>query len=247
MQMKPLVLGTPAEALEILRRGEKFDVAVIDMQMPGMDGIGLARDIRAARSESEMPIVMLTSGAKDDGPPPVGVAAVINKPIKTAQLAEVLLRVCALTTEGPGAPARQSPVTPPPQDGSVHFLLAEDNPVNQKVALRMLEKLGYRADVAANGVEVLQALERKPYDVILMDVLMPEMDGLEATRLIRNRGGEIAQPVIIALTANALAGDRERCLSAGMDDYLTKPLQLEQLRMALELKIRAIKAQKKAS
>jgi CheY-like chemotaxis protein len=116
---------------------------------------------------------------------------------------------------------------------SLRLLLAEDNPVNQKVALQMLKKIGYRADVAANGREVLKALETQRYDVVFMDVQMPEMDGFEATRIIRNSFKAEDQPRIIALTAHALKGDRERCLKAGMDDYISKPIQLEELRSKL--------------
>ncbi len=111
---------------------------------------------------------------------------------------------------------------------ALHILLAEDNPVNQKVALQMLRKIGYEADVAANGFEVLQALERHPYDVILMDVQMPEMDGLEAAKRIRERWHN--RPKIIAITAYALEGDMDKCLDAGMDDYISKPIQMDELR-----------------
>ena len=113
-------------------------------------------------------------------------------------------------------------------------MLAEDNLVNQIVAKKMLEKLGYRADVAANGIEVLQALERRHYDVVLMDVQMPEMDGLEATSAIRKKWPDWRQPVIIAMTASALKGDREMCLAAGMDGYISKPAKIEELKTALE-------------
>jgi CheY-like chemotaxis protein len=116
----------------------------------------------------------------------------------------------------------------------LHLLLAEDNTVNQKLALRLLERMGYRADVVANGLEVLEALQRQRYDVILMDVQMPEMDGLEATRAIVKRWPEEQRPRIIAMTANAMQGDREECLAAGMDDYLTKPIQVKALHEALE-------------
>jgi CheY-like chemotaxis protein len=117
----------------------------------------------------------------------------------------------------------------------LHILLAEDNVVNQKLALRLLSQMGYRADVAANGLEVLQAVKRQPYDVILMDVQMPEMDGLEATRRLCAEPPESGPPCIIAMTANAMQGDREMCLEAGMDDYLSKPIRVEELVAALNL------------
>ena len=116
----------------------------------------------------------------------------------------------------------------------MHILLAEDNVVNQKVAVRMLERLGYRADVVADGQEAVEALYRQRYDVVLMDVQMPQMDGLEATQCLRAELPAARQPYIIALTANAMKGDRDRCLDAGMDDYLSKPVKLDSLRAALE-------------
>jgi CheY-like chemotaxis protein len=118
-------------------------------------------------------------------------------------------------------------------DSSLRILLAEDNAVNQKLALRLLQNIGYEADVANNGLEVIAALERQPYDVVLMDVQMPEMDGLEATRQICSRWSWVERPRIIAMTANAMQGDREECLAAGMDDYVSKPIRIEVLRKAL--------------
>jgi len=116
----------------------------------------------------------------------------------------------------------------------LRILLAEDNAVNQKLALRLLSQMGYRADVAGNGKEAVQALERQPYDLVLMDVQMPEMDGLEATRLICARWKQSERPRIVAMTASAMQGDREACLEAGMDDYLSKPIRVEELVRALE-------------
>jgi CheY-like chemotaxis protein len=115
----------------------------------------------------------------------------------------------------------------------LRILLAEDNAVNQKLALRLLQQMGYRADVAANGIEVIEALQRQPYDVVLMDVQMPDMDGLEATRRIVSRWSADQRPRIVAMTANAMQGDREECLAAGMDDYITKPIRVEALQQAL--------------
>ena len=116
----------------------------------------------------------------------------------------------------------------------IRILLAEDNAVNQKLALRMLDRMGYRADVAANGLEVLEALGRQFYDLIFMDVQMPEMDGLEATRAIRVMPSLARQPRVVAMTANAMQGDREMCLEAGMDDYVSKPIQVKELQRAIE-------------
>jgi CheY-like chemotaxis protein len=132
--------------------------------------------------------------------------------------------------------SREKPLLDPAmaQRNPLRILLAEDNAVNQKLALRLLEKLGYRADVAGNGLETIEALERHSYDVILMDIQMPEMDGLEATKQIRGQGQPAKQPAIIAMTAGAMEGDREAALAAGMDDYVTKPIRVEELVSALE-------------
>jgi CheY-like chemotaxis protein len=198
-----------------------------------MDGLTLASEIRNLKSE--IPLVMLTSlGRVVEAPPEVSFAAYLTKPIKPSQLYDVLVSIFA------GRPVRvREPAARPqfdPQMGQhhpLHILLAEDNVVNQKVALRILERLGYRADVAANGLEVLEALERQSYDVVLMDVQMPEMDGEEATRRIVEGWSEEQRPRIVAMTAHAMAGDRERYLVAGMDDYISKPVRVGELVGAL--------------
>jgi len=179
-----------------------------------------------------LPLVMLSSIGKLPASSETGVlAASLSKPVKPSQLFDTIARVFGLAA--PAAPAASVPA----ESGTVsalRLLLAEDNPVNQKVALHMLAKLGYRADTAANGLEVLAALKRQPYDVIFMDVQMPEMDGLEATRRIRaEQPPGSPGPWIIALTANAIEGDREITLQAGMDDYLTKPVKSADLAAAL--------------
>ena len=235
------------EALDWLGKGEVFDIAILDMQMPDMDGLTLAAEIRKQPSYEQLPLVMLTSIGRQhtDVNAVVGnFAAFLNKPVKQCQLYNELLRVLGeqpikvrlRDTHKVGH--RQG--MPQAQQLPLRILLAEDNTVNQKVALLTLQNIGYRADVAANGLEVLEALRRQPYDVVLMDMQMPEMDGLTATRCIcqewsnKQAGGTPApRPWIIAMTANAMQGDREACLAAGMDDYLSKPIKVEELIQAL--------------
>ena len=227
--MRPLAVEHPSEALALIEAGERFDVAVLDMQMPEMDGLALAREIR--RHRRELPLVLVTSlGGLPEARSATEFAAQLTKPLRASQLFDALMSVLgedaapqAIGSGGDGKPAA-SPL---------RILLAEDNAVNQKLALRLLERLGYHADVAWNGVEVLEALERQPYDVVLMDVQMPELDGLDATRRICGRWPDGERPHIIAMTANAMAEDREACLAAGMDDYVAKPIRPDELAEAI--------------
>jgi signal transduction histidine kinase/DNA-binding response OmpR family regulator len=224
--------GSPLEALEWIRRGDPCDVALLDYQMPVMDGLTLARDLRAVRGSESLFLVLLSSiGASL--PTVAGdavFAAVLSKPVRLSLLHDRLLEILAGRHD-----RRPSEASLPSREAAaaLRILVAEDNAVNQAVALRLLERLGYRADVAANGREVLDRLERERYDVILMDVQMPEVDGLEASRAVCGRWPPAQRPRIIAMTAEAMEGDRERCLAAGMDDYLTKPIRLDELRRAL--------------
>ncbi len=234
--MVPRDTGSPTEALEWIRRGDPFDAAILDMQMPEMDGLALAREIRRFRAARVLPLVMLTSlgRRKEDVEAGVDFAAHLTKPIKASQLYEALMSVFGEISEearpvGAGV-ARGSEAT---SRGPPQVLLADDNAVNQQLALALLKKMGYRADVATNGAEVLEALARRPYDVVLMDVEMPVMDGLEASRRINQEWPAGQRPRIIAMTANAMQGDREACLAAGMDDYLSKPIRREELAAAL--------------
>ncbi|NQE37632.1 response regulator [Microcoleus asticus] len=292
-------------ALDWLAAKEEFDLAVLDMQLPEMDGLTLAAQIRRYPDCEKLPLVMLTSiGRQEINTPAIEVdfAAFLNKPIKQSQLYNVLINIFGEQTpefrgQRASGPFLQSiPVLA--ENLPLRILLADDHLVNQKVALQILQRMGYRADVAGNGIEVLEALCRQPYDVVLMDVQMPEMDGLETTRRIReqfsadltlendtgesevsandeqsnnrkskienpkltdeesnnrkskienrkstdeesnNRKSKIenrksTRPWIVAMTANAMQGDREECMAAGMDDYLSKPIAIDQLVRAL--------------
>ncbi|MEI6105943.1 MAG: PAS domain S-box protein [Opitutae bacterium] len=221
---------TPAEALALLSRGENFDAAILDMQMPEMDGHMLAREIRRLRP---LPLVLLSSLGRVADPEGL-FAANLTKPVKPSQLQDALARLL-WDKHDAAVVASAGPVSAPRVEYPERILLAEDNTVNQKVALYMLHNLGYRADVAANGREVLAAVQRQPYDIILMDVQMPEMDGLEASRrLVQLRPAPETRPWIVAMTANAMQGDRENCFAAGMDDYLSKPIKPHELKAAIQ-------------
>ncbi len=249
--MQARVVSSGKEALELLGQGEQFDIAILDMHMPGMDGVQLATRIHSQemanrteiveRSNSTprpMPIVLYTSlmmRRSTESFNRANIVAVLVKPARPALLRETLINIMQGKTRPDAATTLYS--TFDHQLGERHplrILLAEDNIINQKVALRLLEKMGYRADVAANGQEVLNALHKKFYDVILMDVQMPEMDGVETTQRIREYWPHDQQPCIIALTAHAMQGDRQWLLTAGMDDYMGKPIRVEELAEKLQ-------------
>ncbi|MCL6750280.1 PAS domain S-box protein [Nostoc sp. CCCryo 231-06] len=235
-KMQAYAVKSGKEALAQLAKGMQFDIAILDMQIPEMDGITLARQIRKQPGCQNLPLVILTSLGRLETSSDfndVQFAASLSKPIKQSQLYDVITRVLA------NQPIPASISHFPLLDRHLahrlplRILLAEDTIVNQKVALLMLQKMGYVADVVTNGLEVLKALQKQPYDLVLMDVHMPKMDGLEATRRICQEWGVGFRPHIIAITANAMRGDREVCLAAGMDDYISKPIQLEELAEAL--------------
>jgi signal transduction histidine kinase/CheY-like chemotaxis protein len=228
--------SSPTEALEWVAGGEAFDLAILDLHMPDLDGIELAEAMRTsmlASGRDPVPVLILSSvGVRDRRSE--AVSAELTKPVKPSTLLDAVMTVLAPDAARP-AP-RPVPASPTGAGmGETHplrILVAEDNAVNVKLAMRLLERMGYAADVAGNGFEVLDRLAVAPYDVVLMDVQMPEMDGLEATRRLRARWPGRGLRVV-AMTANAMEGDREMCLAAGMDDYISKPIRPEALAAAL--------------
>jgi len=221
---------TGEEALTMLEK-QKFDAGILDMQMPQMDGIMLAREIRKKLSKDQLPLIMLTSVGFNTEADELKklFSYYVNKPIKHSQLAEILLKVIA--------PVKKQAIVNTPDLEKLseiakkypfQILIAEDNLINQKLIRNVFELLGYKTDIAANGLEALEALKRKNYNLVFMDIQMPEMNGYEATSIIVEHRKE-DRPIIIAMTANAMQGDKEKCMEVGMDDYVTKPMRVNDL------------------
>jgi CheY-like chemotaxis protein len=219
----------------MIEAGEDFALAILDMHMPGMDGRELAEALRG--KAPKLPLVLFSSlGRREPSADDTLFAAHLSKPLRQSQLFDTLVNL--LSTEPETKLPEAKPTRPQldPEMARWHplrILVAEDNVVNQKLAIRMLQKLGYRADLASNGIEAVQSVERQTYDVVLMDVQMPEMDGLEAARTLTRRMPPALRPRIVAMTANAMEGDREMCIAAGMDDYVSKPIRPDKLAEAL--------------
>lgn len=233
-KLVPITAESGAQALEILSEKPGIDLVLAEMQMPGMDGMKLARAIR--EQHPVLPII-LVSAANDEGSKqnPEILSSLVNKPIRHSVLGQHILTALIHKNESNNADqnsAKQKLTNDFALKYPLKILIAEDNPMNQKLAVKVLSKLGYKADTVQNGKEVLEEVSKLNYDLILMDVQMPEMDGLEATRMIRLCLS--SQPIIIAMTANAMQGDREECISAGMDDYISKPVNIEELVIMLE-------------
>ena len=235
------VTNGPA-ALERLRTGNGSDqpcaLAILDQKMPGMDGLTLARLIKADPVLKSVRLILLTSfGQRGDGEKAraAGFSAYLTKPIRQSHLHDSLMTVLAREDEKALTPLVNRHILAEAQGLSrARILMAEDNIVNQKIAVRLLEKLGCRVDVVANGLEVVKALDSLPYDLVFMDCQMPEMNGYEATAAIRKQEEKTGfHRTIVAITANAIHGDRQKCLEAGTDDYLSKPIQPEKLRAIL--------------
>ncbi len=241
--MIPTPFSGPHEVLEALQNGATFDICVVDMNMPKMTGAALTVALRAMPEHADLPIILLSSlGGMDKDSPAVRAAnfqSVLSKPMKASALLSAMVEAFTGESTVVSLPAlkalpsqfEQTPI----QESPLRILLAEDNPTNRKVCDLILRRMGYRAEKAVNGLEVLSALKVQAYDVVLMDVEMPEMDGLEATRKIRETLSPDAQPWIIGVTANAMSGDRDICFEAGMNGYVTKPLRPAELAAALQV------------
>ena len=226
-KLKPVIAGSATDALSILKT-TRFDLVLTDMQMPGIDGSELAKEIKL--NYPALPVILLSSiGDERSKQHSELFKAVLTKPVKQEMLYKIICNELREKTKiAPEAEQTKSKFAPDFANRyPMNILVAEDNLVNQKLTLKMLEKLGYQAALAVNGAEVLKQMENKSFDTILMDVQMPEMDGLEATRKIRSSGSQ--HPVIIALTANAMKEDQDDCLQSGMDDFLSKPVKPEEL------------------
>ena len=243
-----VAVTTPQAAMVALdeadAQGHPFDVAILDQQMPGIDGFTLGQLMRGRASTRTLPLLLASSVVQPGGLDEAtahGFSGLVTKPVKKRYLLQALGDALAGSPAPGTAPTAAAPLglpVRPPAAAPVRrmrILLAEDNAVNQRVAVRMLDKLGHRVDAVGNGLEAVEALGRLPYDVVLMDCQMPECDGYQATALIRQReDGMPRHTLIVALTANAMEGDRQRCLDAGMDDYLPKPLRFDDLRAVLD-------------
>ncbi|MEM6347437.1 MAG: response regulator [Bacteroidota bacterium] len=235
LQMEVAVCASGQECLALLAQGNRYDLGILDMQMPEMDGIQLATKIRKDFNPSELPLLLLTSLGTQDALQTAAFQAQLSKPIKPDPLARTILNI--LSSHRPEVKTKKA-ITRLDQNfatkNPMRILLAEDNLVNQKVAGRILSKIGYRIDIVANGLEALEAVQRQTYDLVLMDIQMPQMDGKQATQKIHELLPAKQRPYIVALTANALKGDKEEYLAIGMDAYLSKPIQIDQLISMLE-------------
>jgi two-component system, sensor histidine kinase and response regulator len=245
--MRPTSVPGAVEALAELQRsaasGNRYALVLLDAMMPGIDGFMLAKAIRAQRNR--LPLVMLTSADRREDVQrcrDLGIAAHLTKPIKQSELLDAILTAASSYMETDAySPVGSLEMTPYREDrpvsasGGLQILLAEDNLVNQRLAVRVLEKQGHTVIVAFNGREALRQAEQRPFDLVLMDVQMPEMGGFEATAVLRQRDKETGRHIpIIAMTAHAMKGDRERCLEAGMDGYVSKPIQTPELFAAID-------------
>jgi PAS domain S-box-containing protein len=231
--MIPRATPDGKEALNWVKNNDPFDIAILDMLMPEMDGIALSKELRELRSKEELPIIMLTSAGNFDIDKKLAdrlFSAFVSKPIKQSQLYNIILNVTLKESEEEIEEVKKTVLDRNMSEKiPMRILVAEDNIINQKLILKILAQLGYKADVVGNGIEVIETLKRQRYDMIFMDIQMPEMDGLEATKVINQSWHNEDRPTIVAMTANVMHGDKEKCINAGMDDYISKPVLIDEV------------------
>jgi len=231
--MIPRATASGKEALEWIKNKDPFDIAILDMLMPEMDGLTLSTEIRNIRTKEELPIIMLTSAGNYDIDKELAdklFSAFVSKPIKQSQLYNIILNVTLSETKEEIEEIKKNVLDRNMSEKiPMRILVAEDNIINQKLILKILSQLGYKAGVVGNGIEVIETLKRQRYDMIFMDIQMPEMDGLEATKVINQTWHNEDRPTIVAMTANVMHGDKEKCINAGMDDYISKPVLIEEV------------------
>jgi two-component system sensor histidine kinase/response regulator len=257
-RMKPTLVASGKEALASMLSAQQascpYGLVLLDCQMPGLDGFGVAQEIKRHRELRNASIMMLTSAEQSDDVArceELGIAAHLIKPIGQSELLDTILHVLGLPTsaaETMTVPGKPEAEIEPDQAQGLDILVAEDNRINQNLAMRLLEKHGHRVVVAGNGIEAIALWEKHTFDLVLMDVQMPEMSGLEATTIIREKELQTGQHIpIVAMTAHAMKGDRERCLVAGMDDYVPKPIQAQRLHEIVSRLTRQAKETESAS
>jgi CheY-like chemotaxis protein len=239
-RMKPTLVNSGVEALnalEMTKSKNGFALVLLDVHMPDMDGFAVAEQIRNRYKQQGIKVILLTSASRPTDIArcrELGISDYLSKPIKQSELFDAIITAMAEHSEEGGRYESTSSPFTQGSERSLRVLLAEDNPVNQTLAMRILEKLGHKVQVANNGREAFERAQAEEFDVILMDVQMPEMDGLEATSAIREAELGTGKHVpIVAMTAHAMKGDREKCLSAGMDEYLSKPIRIDELKQAM--------------
>jgi CheY-like chemotaxis protein len=228
----PSVAATPGDALDLVRSGQSFDVALVEHRRPVIDGLAISTALRSLRGQDQLPIVLITT--RPPGPEEAGAAdgglvqATLTKPVTARRLHDVMVQV---GTHQLTEAREQGQMAP----GALKVLVAEDNPLNQTTLKRLVAKLGHQVEVVSNGREAVAAVAKGGFDAVLMDVLMPEMDGIEAAEAICRRWPQGTRPRLIALTALAAPGDQERCMRAGFDDYMSKPVRLDELSESLRV------------
>jgi CheY-like chemotaxis protein len=237
--LHPTAVGSPETALNLLTSGERFDVIVVDFKMPKMNGFEFTTAARAAFGEATPPMILFTSVAPLDvefreGAARMEYAATLPKPAKSGQLLVALLKALAPDHQVRSSPDRAATAALPTQNCELHVLLVDDNSINRKVGQKILKTLGFEAVVVGSGAEAISRCREEEFDIVLMDIEMPDMDGIATTSRIRSILPPGRVPYIVALTANAMATERETYLKSGMDDYLSKPIDVEALSASID-------------